>query len=360
MIHNSKRILLVGGGTGGHVTPLIAVIEELLASGVSSNSIFLVTDHESAKMDYVSGHQIEVHTITSGKFNRFFTFSNLLTPFKVVYGFFQSLNLLKKIKPDLVLAKGAYLSAPLVFAASILKIPIYLHESDSVMGASNQRLAKYAQKIFVSYPVDFYRQDLKEKLIFSGLPIRRSFFDTSCHQNALQSILIWGGSQGAERINEMIIEKLSDYLEDYEIYHICGEKNFEKYDVLKQSLPPEKKNKYHLYGILGREIFKMISQTSLVVSRAGSSLFELAALGKPAIVIPLPAAASDHQTKNAEYFAAKKAVIVAYESEINSQGLENLIFELMEDKEKRRELEKNIQKLAPQGAAEKIVKYLLE
>ncbi|MCX6795944.1 MAG: glycosyltransferase, partial [Candidatus Falkowbacteria bacterium] len=198
----NKKILFVGGGTAGHVTPLIATIEELLVLGFPSSSIILVTDKDSAKMDYhsggndklpeasdrgcqghkpeavyVSGHQVEVHTITSGKFNRFFTLSNLLTPFKVIAGFFQSMSLLKKIRPDVVLAKGAYVSAPLVYAAARLHIPIYLHESDSIMGATNRRLAKYAEKIFVTFPLEYYDVELREKLIVSGLPIRRRFFN---------------------------------------------------------------------------------------------------------------------------------------------------------------------------------------
>ena len=368
----NKKILLVGGGTGGHVAPLIAIIEELIKFGIPSNQIFLVTDKESSRMDFVQGHQIEIDTIISGKFNRFFTLSNILTPFKVILGFFQSFRLLKKIKPDVIFAKGAYLSAPLVYAAAKLKIPIYLHESDSIMGATNERLVKYAKKIFVSYPINYYNRDLGTKLIFSGLPIRKIFFTPpprSFHLVGgnpqvgsfnLKSIFIWGGSQGAEKINLMISEKLKDYLKNFELYHICGEKNFEKYDALKRDLPQKLRNKYHLYGIVGREISKIISQADLVVSRAGSSLFELAAMAKAVIIIPYPAAASDHQTFNAEYFSKKNAAVISFEHEINSQGLKNLIFELMADEGRRRELEKNIYRLAPQGAAKKIVEVLLK
>ncbi|TSC92207.1 MAG: UDP-N-acetylglucosamine--N-acetylmuramyl-(pentapeptide) pyrophosphoryl-undecaprenol N-acetylglucosamine transferase, partial [Candidatus Berkelbacteria bacterium Licking1014_96] len=175
-----------------------------------------------------------------------------------------------------------------------------------------------------------------------------------------KSILVWGGSQGAERINEMIVEKLTDYLKKYELYHLCGEKNFAKYDALKKNLPNKLKDKYHLYGIVGREIFKMISQADLVVSRAGSSLFELAALGKATIVIPYPAAAADHQTKNADYFFKNNAAIVLKESETDAPSLKKSVDGLMQDAPRREELSENIKKLAQEDAAEIIVKYILK
>lgn len=362
MIHNSKRILLVGGGTGGHVTPLIAVIEELLASGVPSSSIFLVTDPDSARIDYIQGHQIEVHTIISDKFNRFFALSNLIAPFRIVAGFFQSLILLRRLKPDVILAKGAYLSAPLVYAATKLKIPIYLHESDSVMGASNRRLAKYAQKIFVTFPLGYYEDNLKEKLVESGLPIRKRFFNEEpiSSQNQFKKILVWGGSQGADRLNRLIIERLSDYLKNFEIYHIAGEKNFEFCQSIKKNFTAELQERYHLYGFLGREIEKVIAGSDIVVSRAGAtSLFELAAMGKAVICVPYPYAAANHQYQNAQFFEKKGAALVLEEKDLNGEMLKNEIFSLLDNNLERNELKKNIISLAPRDASEIIVERLL-
>lgn len=372
-MNNNKKILLVGGGTGGHVTPLMAVIEELLAEGIPSNSIFLVTDSESARMDYVQGHQIEVHTITGGKFNRFFTLENLLTPFKVIIGFFQSLSLLRRIRPDVILAKGAYLSAPLVYAASLLHLPIYLHESDSIMGASNRRLAKYAQKIFVSFPIDFYLQELRDKLVFSGLPIRKRFFQIP-HRTLhfvsgradvgsfnLKKILIWGGSQGADKLNRLIVARLSDYLKNLELYHICGENNLAYCQRAKSNFTEEMQKNYHLYGFLGREIEKVVAGCDLVISRAGAtSLFELAAMGKAVITIPYPYAAANHQDKNARYFAQKEAIILLGENNLNEERLKQEIFSLLENNRQRYELAENIKKLAPQEAGKIIVEHLIK
>ncbi|MCX6811329.1 MAG: UDP-N-acetylglucosamine--N-acetylmuramyl-(pentapeptide) pyrophosphoryl-undecaprenol N-acetylglucosamine transferase [Candidatus Berkelbacteria bacterium] len=398
MKNPNYKILFVGGGTGGHVTPLIAVIEELLTSGVPSSSIFLVTDRESARMDYhcwqvsperaassggndklseasgrgcrgrkpkavyVLGHQIEVHIITGGKFNRFFTFENLLTPFKVIAGFFQSLGLLRKIRPDVILAKGAYLSAPLVYAASLLHLPIYLHESDSVMGTTNMRLAKYAQKIFVSFPLEYYDDELKDKLIESGLPIRRRFFNEEPFEVNTQykKILIWGGSQGADRLNRLIIERLPDYLKNYELYHICGEKNLGYCERAKSNFTSELQSRYHLYGFLGREIEKVVAVADLVISRSGAtSLFELAAIGKAVIAIPYPISASNHQYKNAEYFEKKGAVVLLEEKDLDDKELMNEIFSLMENNIERNDLRKNILNLAPKDAARVVANNLL-
>jgi UDP-N-acetylglucosamine--N-acetylmuramyl-(pentapeptide) pyrophosphoryl-undecaprenol N-acetylglucosamine transferase len=358
----NKKILFVGGGTAGHVTPLIAVIEELLVSGFPSSSSILVTDKDSAKMDYGSDHQVEVHTITSGKFNRFFTLSNLFTPFKVIAGFFQSMSLLKKIRPDVVLAKGAYVSAPLVYAAARLHIPIYLHESDSIMGATNRRLAKYAQKIFVTFPLEYYDVELREKLIVSGLPIRRRFFNEEPVEivSPNKKILIWGGSQGADKLNHLIIERLSDYLKNYEIYHICGEKNLGYCQSAKSNFTSELQERYHLYGFLGREIEKVVAVADLVISRCGAtSLFELAAMGKVVIAIPYPISAANHQYKNAEYFEKKEAVVLLEEKDLDEKELMNEIFSLLENNIERNDLRKNILNLAPKDAARVVADNLL-
>lgn len=357
----NKKILFVGGGTAGHVTPLIAVIEELLASGFPSSSIFLVTDKESAKMEYVLGHQIEVHTITSGKFNRFFTLSNLLTPFKVLTGFFQSLSLLRKIKPDVILAKGAYVSAPLVYAAARLHIPIYLHESDSIMGATNRRLAKYAEKIFVTFPLNYYDVELKDKLIMSGLPIRKRFFEEVPFEtnNENKKILVWGGSQGADKLNHLIIDRLPEYLKNFELYHVPGEKNLEFCQRAKSNFTSELQERYHLYGFLGREIEKVVAGCDLVVSRAGAtSLFELAAMGRAVIAIPYPYAAANHQYKNAEYFEKKDAVVLLEEKDLDGKELINEIFSLFENNIRRNDLRKNILNLAPKDAAKIIIETI--
>jgi len=356
----NKVIILVGGGTGGHVTPLLSVAESLLEKGVNSNSIYLITDKVSAKQDYVLGHRINIKIIPGGKFNRFFTLRNLATPFLVLAGFFASYFFLRKVRPDVVLAKGAYLSLPVVYAAKVLGIPVYLHESDSVMGVTNRRLAPKAEKIFVSFPTDFYSDDLRSKLEFSGLPIRKLFFQKMPEESLGKRIVIWGGSQGAEGINELIIKNLEEYLISFNLFHICGEKHFEKYDEIRKNLPDELKKRYYLYGIIGKEIFKIISQAALVISRAGAtSLFELAALARPAIIIPYPAAAADHQTKNADYFTQNDAIILIKEDELDADALKKAIFETMEDRDKREKLSKNIENLAQREASERISKQLL-
>jgi UDP-N-acetylglucosamine--N-acetylmuramyl-(pentapeptide) pyrophosphoryl-undecaprenol N-acetylglucosamine transferase len=362
MVEN-KKILLVGGGTGGHVTPLLAVIEKLLEMGKNADSIHFVTDRESAKMDYVLGHRINVYSISGGKFHRFFTLANIITPFLVLAGFLQSLSLLIKIKPKVVLAKGAYLSLPFVCAAWLLRVPVYLHESDSIMGVTNQRLSVIAKKIFVTFPKDYYSTDLKDKIIYSGLPIRKRFFRKIKERNfpSNSRIMIWGGSQGAEKLNELMLLSLKDYLARFELYHICGPEKFASCQKAKDDLTGELKNRYHLFGFLGREIEKIIQSVDLVVSRAGAtSLFELAVLAKPTIVIPYPYAAANHQEKNAQYFAAKGAVVFLKEGQLDSKKLKRVIFDLMSKPEERLRLSHSIKNLSSHNAAEIIAERLLK
>lgn len=353
--------MLVGGGTGGHVTPLLAVAEELLDRGAEAENIYLITDKDSAKKDYIQGHRINLLTIVSGKFSRFLTIYNLFAPFLVFWGFLESLYLLLRIRPQVIFAKGAYLSAPMIIAAWILRVPIYLHESDSVMGASNKRMLSFAEAVFVSFPIDIYQGALQNKLKFSGLPIRKRFFEIETGELSDKKIMIMGGSQGSEKINFLMGERIEKYLGKFEIYHICGEKHFEKFHLIRSKLTSELQKRYHLYGFLGTEIERKVSSADLIISRAGAtSLFELAALGKPSLLIPLPSAAANHQLRNAEIFEMEKAAKVIHESKINEEILYDEVNKLMKDREKREKLARNIKKFSRENAAKIIADYLLK
>jgi UDP-N-acetylglucosamine--N-acetylmuramyl-(pentapeptide) pyrophosphoryl-undecaprenol N-acetylglucosamine transferase len=172
--------------------------------------------------------------------------------------------------------------------------------------------------------------------------------------------LIWGGSQGADKLNHLIIERLSDYLKNYEIYHICGERNLEYCQHAKSNFTSEMQARYHLYGFLGREIEKVVAAADLVISRCGAtSLFELAAMGKVVIAIPYPISAANHQYKNAEYFEAKEAVILMEEKDLDAKELMNEIFSLLQNNIRRNDLRKNILNLAPKDSGRIILEHLL-
>jgi UDP-N-acetylglucosamine--N-acetylmuramyl-(pentapeptide) pyrophosphoryl-undecaprenol N-acetylglucosamine transferase len=204
----------------------------------------------------------------------------------------------------------------------MLGVPIFLHESDVIPGAVNRFLAHFALEVFTSFPNTPYFP--KKKIILVGNPIRRellegnletarNFFGLSGKKPIL---FILGGSQGAQRINDLILEILPDLLRDFELIHQCGKKNFQQVEAeAKVVTPPELLKFYHLFPFLNEEELKNAYLASdLIISRAGSGvIFEIAAFGKPSILIPLPESAQEHQIKNAYTFAQSGATIVIEE-----------------------------------------------
>ena len=275
----------------------------------------------------LSQEGIKVKTILAGKIRRYFDFKslfeNLIDIFvKIPFGIFQAFFYLFFLAPDLIFSKGGFGSIPAVISGWLLRIPIFLHESDSIPGMANRFLAKFSLEIFVSFPKTLYFPE--EKLILVGNPIRREILEESEEKakNFLKTsggkplILILGGSQGAQKINDKILEILPEILKDFELIHQCGEKNYEEVRAEEKIMITKDLEKYyHLFPFLKEEeLKKAYAICDLIVSRAGAgTIFEIAALGKPSILIPLSGAAQDHQLKNAYTFAASGATKVLEE-----------------------------------------------
>jgi UDP-N-acetylglucosamine--N-acetylmuramyl-(pentapeptide) pyrophosphoryl-undecaprenol N-acetylglucosamine transferase len=309
------RILFTGGGSGGHIFPIIAVKQAF------DNLIELPKDDEKIDFYYLgpdkfakenlNKEKIETRFILSGKLRRYFSLKSPIDFIKLILGIIQSFFYLFIWIPDVIFSKGGYGSIPVVFVGWIYKIPIILHESDSAPGLANRFLAKFAKKIILSFPLSkkgFGKH--QNKTILIGNPVRkellegnaekgRQIFKTSSNKPV---ILILGGSQGAQKINEIVLNTLPKLLKIAEIIHISGEFDYD--NVLKETKEAVKNPAYHLYKFLNAEELKhAYALTTLIINRAGAgSIFEIAALGKPSILIPLPSAAADHQRKNAYDF----------------------------------------------------------
>ena len=335
------KIVFTGGGSAGHIIPIIAITREIrrfyLGEQKKLQFIYFGPKDEFSSI-LLSQEGIKIKYILTGKIRRHLNlksfFQNLVDIlFKIPLGTFQAFVHLLFLNPDLIFSKGGYGSVPTVISGWILETPILLHESDSVPGLANRFLSKFALKIFVSFPGTEYFP--LEKMILTGNPIRKEILEGSEEEakklfklkREKPLVLILGGSQGAQRINDKILEILPELLENFEIVHQCGEKNFKQVKAESETVIPKTdsgqdlKKHYHLFPFLREEEMKQAYQTAdLVISRAGAgSIFELAALGKPSILIPLPESAQNHQIKNAYAYAGNGACLVIEENNFTAR-----------------------------------------
>jgi UDP-N-acetylglucosamine--N-acetylmuramyl-(pentapeptide) pyrophosphoryl-undecaprenol N-acetylglucosamine transferase len=275
------------------------------------------------------------------------------------------------IAPDLIFSKGGFGSFPPAIAGWILQTPIFMHESDVTPGASNRLISKFAKKIFVSFPHTEYFP--LSKIIRVGNPIRKELLEESREEaedvfnvtNEKPIILVLGGSQGAQKINDEILEVLPQMLKDFELIHQTGKKNFKQIEAESKTIVPQELEKYyHPFAFFKeQELKKAYLLANLVVSRAGAgSIFEIAAFGKPSILVPIAKAAQNHQIKNAYNYSETGASQVLEESNFSSNFfLEKLriLFSNPDDLEKMSQEAKNFSKIsAAKDIAKNIVDYL--
>lgn len=364
-----KYVLLAGGGTGGHAAPILAIYERL-----SKNpKIDLCVVGVGSKEEKVFLENIpNYHTIFSGKIHRSFTLRNILELIKICAGLTQATVMLIIRRPDLVFSKGGYASLPIVFAARILRIPYYFHESDIEMGKTNRMMAKKAAKIFVMYPLEYYRGIPKEKMVFSGPILRESFYIKKApnrklfgFENDKPILLITGGSQGSLHLSNKIIETARELLRKYNIIHQAGKHSIEIAEKFRQSLESDLKNSYYVCDFLKKESGKdmmvaAIEAADLVIARSGSTIVEMAILGKPMILVPWKYSAQDHQLKNAQYFVCKKSAVMITDDQLTKRSLIEHVVELYKDKDQLKTLSLNAKKLFPNNGTEIICAEIIK
>lgn len=315
------RILFTGGGSGGHIFPLVAIIRELRRMTLKEDfELFYVGPKDEFAEILLRQEDVKIYNIPGGKIRRYFAIENFIDILiKIPFDFIKSFYLLYKIKPNLILSKGGTGSLPVCYCAKFLNISIFLHESDVAPGISNRIISQFAKKIFISFPkTEFF--DLN-KVILTGNPTRKELFNGDINKAkemfnlSLEKpiILFWGASSGAEFINDFVLRILNELLKDFEIIHITGKNNLQ--EVIKESeviINKDLEKFYHPYGFLGEEELKNVySAINFAISRSGSgSIFELSTIGKPSILVPLPNASLNHQAKNAYAYANTGAAIV--------------------------------------------------
>jgi len=369
------KIVFTGGGTGGHIFPIIAICRELRRmSSDKKLEIYYLGPKDDFEQDFLRQEDVKIKTILAGKIRRYLNLTSVFQNifdilFKTPLGVLQSFFYLLFKNPDLIFSRGGFGSFPVVFSGWILGTPIFLHESDISPGLANRILSKFALEVFISFQKTEYFP--LKKIFFVGNPIRREILGGS-REGAKRIfqifgekpvVLILGGSQGAQRINEKVIEILPEFLKDFEIIHQCGDRNYKEIKLITEGMLTEDlKRCYHLFPFLKEEeLREAFAICDVVISRAGSgSIFEIAAAAKPSILIPLPEAAQGHQIKNAYAFHQTGATIVIEESNLTPRFFLERIKSIISNQKEAEKMSEAAKEFAKPWAAKIIANYILE
>jgi UDP-N-acetylglucosamine--N-acetylmuramyl-(pentapeptide) pyrophosphoryl-undecaprenol N-acetylglucosamine transferase len=328
------KIVFTGGGTGGHFYPLIAVAEKINAIADKEKIVGLklyFMSHDPYDKELLFENSIAFLPVSTGKQRLYRSWKNITDLIAIGMGCLSATIKLFFLYPDVIFSKGGYGAFPALFAAKILRIPVVIHDSDSVPGRVSLWSAKFAKHVGISYP-EASEYFPKEKTAWVGVPIRETLrelptegmYDILNLDPSTPTILVTGGSQGAQRINNILIDALPELLNKYQIIHQIGVENMKEAEA-RVSVVLEKHpfvKRYKPFSYLNELNLKMAAAASrLVISRAGSTIFELAQWGKPSIIIPLPQNISRDQSRNAFAYARNGACSVIEEENLTPSVL---------------------------------------
>lgn len=357
------RLLFVGGGSGGPVSPLLAVADNITNTHPQAEIFFVGGKQGPEKlMTEQAGYQF--FAITSGKLRRYMSFQNFIEPLFIITGFFESLFLLKKLRPDCVFGTGSFVQVPLMWAAFFFRIPVIIHQQDMYPSLSNQLCSLIAKRITVTFEDslrDFsqsfgllYKKN-PDKVVWTGNPFRKNLMNVD-KEEALErfklkkdfpTVLIFGGGTGSEAINKLVVTSLPLLSKAAQIIHVTGAGK-------AQAAPREN---YHPYEFIS-DMGSAFAAADLVVCRAGlSTITELSWLKKVSIIIPMP---KSHQEFNAWALGQRNAAIVAKQSQLDAEKFVALIRRVLVDGTLQENIRHNISKIIPKTATEKISTILIQ
>ena len=363
------RIGMVGGGTGGHFYPLIAVAQEFHKHSPLPELYYY--GPEPYNQELLKQHNIKFSYIPAGKVRRYFSWLNFLDAFRTFYGIFVAIGRLYIHYPDVILSKGSYTSVPVLIAAWFLRIPVVVHESDAVPGRANRLAGRFARYIAISWAPTFeYFDDSRTAL--TGIPIRHElqYELPNAHEalgipNDNPLLYVTGGSLGAERINTLILNSLDELLPHMRIYHQVGDAHEEQVrhtarELLKHR--PELLEQYYVVGSVDAPtVNALLSAARIVITRAGATtLYEIALHQKPAVVIPIPEDVSHDQRTNAYTYARNGAALVIEEHNLTEHLLQTELFTMLTDVDAYRSRQAAAANIATTSAAAAIRKVLIQ
>jgi UDP-N-acetylglucosamine--N-acetylmuramyl-(pentapeptide) pyrophosphoryl-undecaprenol N-acetylglucosamine transferase len=366
------KIVFTGGGTGGHFYPIIAVAQDIhkivKEKHLVEPKLYFMSPHPYDEA-ILYDNKIKFIKIPSGKIRRYFSVLNiidiLLMPFNILIAMWKMLFLY----PDVVFSKGGYGSFPPLFAARFFRIPVLIHESDTVPGKVNAWSGKFAYRIALSYeeagiyfknkPISVTGNPIRRDLQIPPKDIGKEFFNI---ESNIQTILVLGGSQGSMIINETILDALPDLIDKYYIIHQVGDNNLKEMKIRADIVLGNHryKNRYKIYGHLNVLDLKMSAGAcDIVISRAGSTIFEIASWSVPSIIIPITSSNGDHQRKNAFSYARTGACSVIEENNLKPHVVVSEIQRILSNPEIKNKMSESCKKFVNNDAGHKIASELL-
>lgn len=379
------RILVTGGGTSGHISPAIAIIQTIQEMAERENFSVRFLYLGSAKglekdiIAKVADVDLSFVGIQTGKLRRYFSLENIIDQLRLPVGVFQSLRAIARFKPDVVFSTGGYVAVPPVIAASLLKKKILIHEQTVQIGLANRITARFATRIALSF--ESAREELssaqKAKAFVTGNPLRPQIFGGDpnaakvvCYfspaDDALPTVYVTGGSQGSRIINRAVEDVMPELLKTCRVIHQCGrqpegeEQDFERLQSVVGTLLPELRRRYWVSHFFSEELRHVFALCDLVVGRAGAgTVAELCALKKPAIYIPLVPTGGDEQTRNAQMCERAGAAVIIKQSELTGEKLLETVQALVTEKAKLQAMSAGAATLARPDAARELAREVI-
>jgi len=355
-----ERVVISGGGTGGHIFPAIAIADEIKKRNPKVKILFVGASGKM-EMEKVPQAGYDIEGLSIAGFQRDFSLSNLLLPFKIIKSLWRARNLLNKFRPQLVIGVGGYASGPTLKMANWLRIPTLIQEQNSFPGKTNKMLAKKAENICVAYE-NMDRFFPKDKIVLTGNPVRKEFHDnTATRKEAIDYykldpnkpiILVIGGSLGAKTLNRSIVKHIDTINEaNVQVLLQTGKHYYDS--IIEETFNEDLTNIKILQFIHRMDL--AYAAADIIISRAGAiSVSELSLIGKPIILVPSPNVSEDHQTKNAMALVEKNAAIIVKDSEARKQLVPEVL-SLLNNNEKQQQIAKWLKQLEKPNATIEIV-----
>ena len=368
------RVLLTGGGTGGHIYPALAVARRLKEIDAEVTFLYVGTER-GLESTLVPKEGLPFKAIEIEGFKRQLNFDGIKYNLKSVKLFLQSIResrkIIREFKPDVVLGTGGYVSAPICYAAAKEGVPTIVHEQNSFLGLTNKFLIRYIDRLAISFKEIYSQVDGHEnKVVFTGNPRAQEvtekdlpMVDTIYGLNVMEPIvLIFGGSRGAEKINRAVVEAYPKLRHrNYQVLFVTGEIHYDEIVKKLEKLSPVKQNQGFVVKPYIHNMIDVLSQTSAIVSRSGATtIAEITVLGIPSILIPSPNVTDDHQTQNAMSLVKYDAALLLEEKNLNGETLLAALDQLMEFPDKRAEMSERARTLGEPYATDKLIQVMMD
>jgi UDP-N-acetylglucosamine--N-acetylmuramyl-(pentapeptide) pyrophosphoryl-undecaprenol N-acetylglucosamine transferase len=369
------RVVIAGGGTGGHTSAGLAVAAALGAGGAE---VHWIGSHEGVEARRVVEAGLPFYPISTGKLRRYWDRRNVTDLLvRVPAGFVQSARLLRRLRPDVLFSVGGFVSVPPALAARALGIPVVVHEQTAVPGLANRITARFAARIAVSFPQAPHLQSGRgfpaDRVVLTGNPVRREVLGGSREaalaqfgfDAAVPLVYVTGGAQGSHRINRLVGLALPRLLPICQILHQCGD-NAETGDHVwlqdvARALPPATRARYAVRPYVGAELRDVYAAAALLVGRSGAgTVTECCGLGLPAVFIPLPGASGDEQTANARLVEAAGGAVVLPQGDLTAERLVDTLTRLLKDREALQAMGARARALAVPDAAQRLARIIRE